>query len=113
MSHDNHNANDHLEDHEDPDGWATWAIGLGGAFLMIATVAITAGIYYRSVMTEAEAKNINVTFEQRDMIRAAQHAVLEESARWIRKHDEASGKTTHRLVIPVQDAMDIIAGDTK
>ncbi len=113
MSHDNYNVNDHLDDHEDPDGWATWAIGLGSSVLVIAAVVISAGIYYRSMMTEAETKHINITFEQRDMINAAQHAVLEESAHWVQDHDEDSGETTHRLVIPVQDAMDMIAGDTK
>jgi hypothetical protein len=113
MSHDNHNANDHSDDHEDPDGWATWAIGLGSSVLVIAAVVISAGIYYRSMMTEAETKNINITFEQRDMIKAAQHAVLEESAHWVQDHDEKTGETRHRLVIPITDAMDIVAGNTK
>ena len=101
------------DDHEDPDSWATWAIGLGGAFLLIATVAISAGIYYRSIMTESEVKNINITFEQRDMITAAQRAVLEESAHWTRVHNSETGEAEDRLVIPIHDAMDIIAGNRK
>ncbi|MDP7008876.1 MAG: hypothetical protein QGI78_04820 [Phycisphaerales bacterium] len=113
MSTSNHNAHDDiLNDHEDPDGWGTWAIGIGGSFLMIATVLIASGVYYRSLMTEAEVKNINVTFEQRDMIMASQQAVLEESAHWVRHHSD-SGEPTDRLVIPIDDAMDIVAGTTK
>ena len=113
MSHNNHNTNDHLDDHEDPDGWATWAIGIGGSFLMIATVLIAAGVYYRSLMTEAEVKNINVSFEQRNMIMASQHAVLEEAAHWVRHHDPKTGNSIDRLVIPINDAMNIVAGNTR
>ncbi|MDP6692947.1 MAG: hypothetical protein QF444_01360 [Phycisphaerales bacterium] len=113
MSNSHNNSHHTVNDHEDPDGWATWAIGIGGSFLMIATVAIAAGVYYRSVMTEAETKNINVTFEQRDMILEAQQAVLEEAAHWVRHHNPESGETIDRLVIPVNDAMNIVAGSVK
>ena len=98
-------------DHEDPDGYATWAIGLGGAFLMIATVAIACGIYYHAASTEAFGKSVNIRYEQRDMVRDAQHAVLLESAHWVSEHDEESGEETTRLVLPIKDAMNIIAGD--
>jgi len=98
-------------DHEDPDSYATWAIGLGGAFLMIATVAIACGIYYRAASTEAFGKSVNIRYEQRDMVRDAQHAVLLESAHWVSEHDEESGEETTRLVLPIKDAMNIIAGD--
>jgi hypothetical protein len=101
MSNSHNNSHHTVNDHEDPDGWATWAI------------AIAAGVYYRSVMTEAETKNINVTFEQRDMILEAQQAVLEEAAHWVRHHNPESGETIDRLVIPVNDAMNIVAGSVK
>ncbi|HJN70957.1 MAG: hypothetical protein HOC93_03375 [Phycisphaerae bacterium] len=113
MSHNNHNAHDNINDHEDPDGWATWAIGIGGSFLMIATVLIAAGIYYRSLMTESEVKNINIVFEQRNMINEAQQAALEESAHWERRHDPKTGEQHDRLVIPINEAMNIVAGNTK
>lgn len=113
MSHNNHNANDHLDDHEDPDGWATWAIGIGGAVLTLATIVFSAGIYYRSLMSEAAVKQIDVTFEQRDMIKDAQQAVLEESSHWVKHHDPATGEVSDRLVIPVDTAMDIVAGNLK
>ena len=111
MSHNNHN--DHLDDHEDPDGWATWAIGLGGAVVTIGTITISAGIYYRSVMSEAAVKQVNVTFEQRDMIKAAQKAVLEESAHWARHYDGETGESRDQLVIPIDHAMDIVAGNVQ
>ena len=38
------------------------AIGIGGAFLMIATVAIACGIFYRSAATEAFDKHINIRY---------------------------------------------------
>ena len=113
MSHNNHNTNDHLDDHEDPDGWATWAIGLGGAVVTIGTITISAGIYYRSVMSEAAVKQVNVTFEQRDMIKAAQKAVLEESAHWERHYDGETGESRDQLVIPIDHAMDIVAGNVQ
>ena len=90
-------------DHEDPDGYATWAIGLGGAFLMIATVAIC--MWYLlpcAASTEAFGKSVNIRYEQRDMVRDAQHAVLLESAHWVSEHDEESGEETTRLVLPIQ-----------
>ncbi len=103
----------HIEkDHEDPDGWATWAIGIGGSFLMITTVAIACGIYYRAATTEAFDKNVNIRYEQRDMVRDSQHAILVESAHWVSHHDE-NGKEVNRLVLPINDAMNIIAGNAK
>ncbi len=99
-------------DHEDPDGYATWAIGIGGSFIMIATVAIACGIYYRAASSEALDKRINIRYEQRDMVRDAQHAVLLESAHWVSEHDEVSGEETSRLVLPIKDAMNIIAGNS-
>lgn len=111
MSHTHGQSNVEVEDHEDPDGWATWAIGIGGTFLMITTVAIACGIYYRSATTEALDKNVNIRFEQRDMVRAAQHAVLVESAHWVSHQD--GGKGAEKLVLPINEAMAIVAGDGK
>ncbi|MDP7005754.1 MAG: hypothetical protein QF718_06050 [Phycisphaerales bacterium] len=103
----------HIEnDHEDPNGWATWAIGIGGSFLMITTVAIACGVYYSAATTEAFDKNVNIRFEQRDMVRDAQHAVLLEAAHWV-SHQDESGNSVRRLVIPVDQAMDIVAGNRK
>ena len=112
MSHTHEQSNREVEDHEDPDGWATWAIGIGGTFLVIATVAIACGIYYRATTTEALGKHVNIRYEQRDMVRAAQHAVLAESAHWVSHHDE-NGLEVHRLVLPINEAMNIIAGNAQ
>lgn len=104
---------DHIDDHEDPDGMSTWAIGVGGAFLMISTVAIACGIYYNAATTESINKSVNIRYEQRDMVRAAQHAVIEEAAHWERVQDPITGDTVDRLVIPIDTAIDIVAGRTK
>ncbi len=109
MSHTHGQTNVEVEDHEDPDGWATWAIGIGGAFLMITTVAVACGIYYRSATTEALDKNVNIRYEQRDMVRDAQHATLVESAHWV-SHEEG-GEGAEKLVLPINEAMKRIAGD--
>ena len=69
--------------------------------------------YHNSVMAEDGVKNINITYEERDMVRAAQQAVLEESAHWVREHDPESGEVVDRLVIPIDDAMNIVAGNTE
>ena len=111
MSHPHEQPN-FENDHEDPDGYATWAIGIGGAFLMIATVALACGIYYSAASSEALDKRVNIRYEQRDMVRDAQHAVLLESAHWVSEHDK-DGKETSRLVLPINDAMNIIAGNTE
>jgi hypothetical protein len=100
-------------DYEDPDGWATWAIGLGGAFLMIATVALACGIFYRAASTEAFDKNINIRYEQRNMVMAAQQAILEESVHWVSDHNPDDSEAIDRLVIPIDQAMDIVAGNNK
>jgi len=102
-----------VEDHEDPDGWATWAIGIGGSFLMIATVALACGIFYRAETSEALDKNINIRYEQRDMVIASQQAVLEESVHWVSEYNENENKSINRLVIPIDQAMDIVAGNHK
>mgnify|MGYP007026197570 CR=1 FL=1 len=47
------------------------------------------------------------------MIKAAQKAVLEESAHWVIHHDAETGKSRDQLVIPINDAMDIVAGNVK
>ncbi len=101
-----------IDDHEDPDYLATWAIGIGGSFLMITTVAIACGIYYRASTTESLDKSVNIQYEERNMAQAAQQATLEESAHWVRESDPTSGETTDRLVIPIDDAMNVIAGNT-
>lgn len=108
---DPHNQPNVVEDHEDPDGMATWAIGIGGAFLMISTVALSCGIYYRAASTEAHEKHINIRYEQRNMVMAAQQAVLEESAHWVSVHNPDASEMVDRLVIPIDQAMDIVAGN--
>ncbi len=100
-----------IEDHEDPDGWATWAIGIGGSFLMIATVAFTCGIFYRAETSEALDKHINVRYEQQNMVVASQEAVLEESAHWVDVHNPETSEREKKLVIPIDQAMDIVAGN--
>jgi len=99
------------QEQEDPNCWATWAIGIGSAFLMITTVAIACGIYYRAATAEALDKNINIRYDQKYMVQAAQRAVIEETAHWVREQDPSSGEVSDRLVIPIHDAMNIVAGN--
>jgi MFS-type transporter involved in bile tolerance (Atg22 family) len=99
------------EDNEDPDGWSLWAIGIGSTFLVIATVAISTGIYYQAEASEGLVKHINVRYEQRDMVLAAQQAVLEEAARWVSNENPSAADNVNRLVIPIDQAMDIVAGN--
>ena len=99
------------QEQEDPNCWATWAIGIGSAFLLISTVAFACGIYYRAATTEALDKNINIRYDQKYMVQAAQRAGIEEAAHWIREKDASSGEVSDRLVIPIDDAMNIIAGN--
>jgi hypothetical protein len=106
-----HEQPDLYQDHEDPDGWATWAIGIGGSFLMITTVAFTCGIFYRAATTEALDKNVNIRYEQRNMVLASQQAVLEETAHWITEHNSEDSTSIDTLVIPIDQAMDIVAGN--
>ena len=48
------------EENEDPDAFATWAVGIGGALITIATVAFACGIFYSARESEAIKKNVNV-----------------------------------------------------
>ena len=100
------------EENEDPDAFATWAVGIGGALITIATVAFACGISYSARESEAIKKNVNVVYEQRNMVRDAQQAVLEESAHWVSEHNPESGEKITRLVIPIDQAMEIVAGNT-
>ena len=59
---------------------------------------------------EAHAKSIDIRYEQRDMIRQAQEEILQESSHWVVEKDSETNQTTKRLVIPIGDAMEIIAG---
>ena len=97
------------QEQEDPNCWATWAIGIGSAFLMITTVAIACGIYYRAATSESLDKNINIRYDQKYMVQEAQRAVIEETAHWVSEQDSSSGEVFDRLVIPIHDAMNIIA----
>ncbi len=108
MSH-SHEQPHLKEDHEDPDGWATWAIGIGSTFLMIATVAIACGIYYRAANTEARDKHVNIRYEERDMVMAAQQAVIEESVRWMSRENPSDAGAIDKLVVPINLAMEIVA----
>ena len=98
---------------EDPDSFGTWGVGICSVFILIATVAIGCGIFYSAQETEAFDKNVNIIYTQRNMVRDAQHAVLQESAHWVSKQDAETGETTSRLVIPIDQAMDIIAGNSQ
>ena len=84
---------------------------IGGTFIVIATVAISCGIYYRAATAEALDKQVNIRYEQRNMVMAAQQAVLEESARWVSKENPSAAESVERLVIPIDQAMDIVAGN--
>lgn len=97
---------------EDPNSWATWAIGIGSSFLVITTVAIACGIYYRAATTESLDKNINIRYDKRHAVQETQRAVLEESPHWVREQDPSSGELRDRLVIPIDDAMNIVAENT-
>ena len=76
-------------------------------------VALACGIYYSSATSEAIDKSINIRYEERDMVKAAQVAVLEESAHWIEEHNPSTGESVNRLVIPIDDAMNIVAGNAE
>ena len=45
------------------------------------------------------------------MVRDAQHAVLAEAAHWVSHQDPTTGEEVNRLVLPINDAMQIIAGN--
>ena len=47
------------------------------------------------------------------MVKDAQQAVLEESARWVSEQNAETGETSTRLIIPIDQAMDIVSGNTK
>lgn len=108
MTHDdNHPLS---SDTEDPRGMATWAIGLGSAVVLLAFVLASIGMFNRETMNEVLEKSINIRFEDRNATRDAQHAVLDEEAHWVRERDPISGDIVDRLAIPIEDAMDIVAG---
>jgi hypothetical protein len=96
--------------HDILEAWSR-GIGIGSTFLVIATVAISTGIYYQAETSEGLTKHVNIRYEQRNMVMAAQAAVLEESARWVSKENPEAAGTIDRLVIPIDQAMDIVAGN--
>ena len=108
-----HDHSDTKQFLEDPESWSLWAIGISSALIVITTVVFVCGIFYSAQNSEALEKNINVTYEQRNMVKDAQQAVLEESARWVSEQNAESGETSLRLIIPIDQAMDIVSGNTK
>ncbi|MBI68683.1 MAG: hypothetical protein CMJ38_01430 [Phycisphaerae bacterium] len=110
MSHDS----PHLDqDTEDPNGLATWACGIGGSLLVITTVAIGAGIFYSAQDNEAHKKSIDIRYEERDLYRQGQQDALMETSHWIREEDPETLGETKRLVIPIDQAMEIVSGNLK
>ena len=96
---------------EDPESWSLWAIGIASALLVITTVVFVAGVFYTSQGSEALDKNVNVRYEQRNMVQDAQQAALDEAAKWVEEKDPETGETKTRLVIPIDQAMDIVSGN--
>ena len=103
----------HSVELEDPDSFGIWGIGICSVLILIATVAIGVGIFYSAQESEAFNKNVNIVYTQRNMVRDAQHAVLQESAHWVSEYDAETGLRSSRLVIPIDQAMDIVAGNSK
>jgi hypothetical protein len=99
------------QEQEDPNFWATWAIGISGAFLVVTTVAVACGIYFRAATTEAFDKSINIRYEDNYVVKAEQRAVLDGPPHWVRELDPSTGEVVERLVIPIDEAMNIIAGN--
>ena len=105
-----HDHSDTTQFLEDPECLSLWAIGMGGTLIMITTVVFVCGLFYSAQNSEALTKKINITYEQRNMVQDAQQAVLDESARWVSEQNAETGETTSRLIISIDQAMDIVSG---
>jgi len=108
MSHDSSHLH---EDTEDPNGLATWACGIGGSLLVITTVAIGAGIFYSAQDAEAHKKQIDIRYEERNLFRQGQQDALMEASHWISENDPETKAVNKRLVIPIDQAIEIVSGN--
>ena len=108
MSHDSTHLH---EDTEDPNGLATWACGIGGSLLVITTVAIGAGIFYSAQDAEAHKKQIDIRYEERNLFRQGQQNALMEASHWISENNPETKAVNKRLVIPIDQAIEIVAGN--
>ena len=106
-----HNSTHLHEDTEDPNGLATWACGIGGSLLVITTVAIGAGIFYSAQDAEAHKKQIDIRYEERNLFRQGQQNALMEASHWISENDPETKAVNKRLVIPIDQAIEIVAGN--
>ena len=106
-----HNSTHLHEDTEDPNGLATWACGIGGSLLVITTVAIGAGIFYSAQDAEAHKKQIDIRYEERNLFRQGKQNALMEASHWISENDPETKAVNKRLVIPIDQAIEIVSGN--
>ncbi|MEM7227759.1 MAG: hypothetical protein AAF432_02990 [Planctomycetota bacterium] len=106
VDHFEHNPNDH----EDPDTSSTWLIGILSVVLFVITCLGLITVLYQARDAEFENKVVEADYLEIEQLRSEQSGRLEGPAYRLIEKDEGT-VTNESIVIPVDDAIDIIASE--
>jgi hypothetical protein len=94
-------------DHEDPLTGPSWYVGLVGALLLVVTLLGLTALYYNTKTKETEEKVIaEFPIELEKLLADQEERLTGPAHREVR--DEAGEQIT-ALVIPIEDAMQLVA----
>lgn len=99
-----------LGDHDDPVAGPTWFLGLVGAVLMVVTVLGLTALYYNMKAGEVEVEVIDQPRLDVLELRRQQEQLLAGPPRRVTRDEQ--GKTVEALVIPIQQAMELVVEES-
>lgn len=95
------------EDHEDPLSGPTWLMGVIGAVLLLVIILGLTALYYGASQEEMREKVYTRDYPDLVELRAQQRARLTGEPHW--EEREVNMEIVRALVIPIDQAMDLVA----
>ena len=92
---------------EDPPAGVSLTAGLISCIVMVWFLLVTTAIYYLEVGYERESKVVKIYYGERAKVRASQEGLIQSSAHWYDAKDPDTDDNHRRLIIPIEEAMDI------
>ncbi len=105
-------------DHDDPVGDSTWAIGIGGAFVLTVLVISVAVLFYRAdseliderVVREMPKEYLDLQKQwDEQLVNWGTAPVVDDEGNPVM---DANGKPAKRIHIPVRNAMELIVKES-
>ena len=97
------------QDHDDPVAGPTWLIGFLGTILLVAIMLGTTALYYNVKAGKVDEQVVRPERAEVAKLHRAQEAMLTGPPRWVQREDQ--GEMVTALVIPIEDAMDLVVAE--